>query len=97
VSPHQFTAVATLPVTRRFDVVVDAWIVDRHPTIYSSRAFLFPGARKVDVVAAYTAPFSDSRSMRFFVKLNNALDHEYFENGFRSTGAWAIGGVTLMF
>jgi outer membrane receptor for ferrienterochelin and colicin len=96
-SPHQFTAVATVPITRRIQVTADAWMVNRHPTIYSSRAFLFPGGRKLDLVASYTAPFQDTRSMRFFVKVINALDSEYFENGFRSTGAWATGGIAFQF
>ncbi len=97
ISPHQFTAVATVPLTRRVEVTADAWIVSRHPTIYSSRAFLFPGGRKIDLVASYTAPLSDTRSLRFIVKVNNALDSTYFENGFRSTGAWATGGVAFQF
>ncbi len=97
VSPHQFTAVATVPITRRIEVTADAWIVSSHPTIYSSRAFLFPGGRKIDLVASYTAPLSDVRSLRFLVKVNNALDSTYFENGFRSAGIWATAGVAFQF
>jgi iron complex outermembrane receptor protein len=97
ISPRQFTAVITVPVTKRFQVTTDAWVVNRHPTIYSSRAFLFPGGRKVDLVASYTAPLRDTQSLRFFVKINNVFDSEYFENGFRSTGAWGTGGVAFQF
>jgi vitamin B12 transporter len=97
VSAHQFTSVLTVPVTKRIEVTADAWLVSDHAAIYSSRAFLFPGARKVDLVASYTAPLSDTRSLRFLAKVNNVFHHRYLENGFRSPGAWAVAGMALSF
>jgi len=97
ISSHQFTAVATVPVTTRFDITADAWIVSKHPTILSRRAFLFDGARKVDLVGNYTIPVSDKTTARVFLKVSNVFDSTYFENGFRTPGAWAIGGLAFRF
>ena len=55
-SPHQFSLVATKRVGRRIDLVGDLWIASRHAAIFSSRAFLFAGPRKLDLVANYTIP-----------------------------------------
>jgi vitamin B12 transporter len=96
-SPHQFSVVATQRIGRRVDLVGDVWIANRHASIFSSRAFLFAGPRKVDLAAHYTLPVYDRRSLRFYGKLSNVLDSEYLEGGYRTPGRWGIGGVEYQF
>ena len=55
-SPHQFSFVVTQRIGRRIDLVGDFWAANRHAAIFSSRAFLFSGPRKLDLVANYTFP-----------------------------------------
>jgi iron complex outermembrane receptor protein len=96
-SPHQFSLVATQRIGRRVDLVGDVWIANRHASIFSSRAFLFSGPRKVDLVANYTLPVGDRQHWRFYGKVSNILDSEYLEGGYRTPGRWGIGGVEFRF
>lgn len=96
-SPHQFSLVATRRIGRRIDLVGDLWIANRHAGIFSSRAFLFSGPRKLDFVANYTLPVSDRRHVRFYGKVSNILASEYLEGGYRTPGRWGIGGLEFQF
>jgi iron complex outermembrane receptor protein len=96
-SPHQFTVVATQRIGRRIDVIADFWAASESPAIFSSRAFLFAGPRKLDLAGNYTIPLSDHTRMRFYAKINNILDWTYFEGGYRVPGIWGTGGVSLEF
>ena len=42
-------------------------------------------------------PLSDARRMRFFGKIENLFDREYYENGFRTPGIGARAGASLNF
>ncbi len=94
--PHQFTSNVAVPVTRRLDVTASAWIVDSHAFLFSRRAFLFDGGRKVDIAASYRVPF-EKVVLRLQARAWNILNSRYLENGFRTPGAWATGGFTLSF
>jgi iron complex outermembrane receptor protein len=97
VSDHQFSAVLLQSITRRLDAAFDFVAVSSHPTILSSRPFLFSGMRKLDAAAHYNVPLSDGVTLRFSLKGANILNSEYLENGFRTPGAWAMGGIGLLF
>ena len=96
-SPHQFSFVATQRIGRRIDLVADFWAATRHAAIFSSRAFLFAGPRKLDLVANYTLPVGDRTHWRFYGKLSNLLDSEYLEGGYRAPGRWGILGIEFQF
>src|SRR6185436_17628862 len=83
-SPHQFSLVATQRIGRRIELVGDFWAANRHASIFSSRAFLFSGPRKLDLVANYTLPAGDRRHVRLYGNINNILDSQYLEGGFRT-------------
>ncbi len=97
ISPHQFSFTATQRLGRRIDLVGDVWIASEHPAIFSNRAFLFAGPRKVDLVGNYTVPLHDRTRVRFYGKVTNLLASEYLEGGYRAPGRWGIGGVSLEF
>jgi iron complex outermembrane receptor protein len=96
-SPHQFSAAATQRLGRRIELVEDLWIANRHAAIFSSRAFLFAGPRKLDLVANYNLPVRDRQQIRFYGKVSNVLGSDYLEGGYRVPGRWGIGGAEYRF
>jgi iron complex outermembrane receptor protein len=100
---RQFSLVVTERIGRRvvlnFDLAASsdylAPIFDQRE--FRNRAFRFDGALKADLTASYTLPLAESRSLRFFGKVENLFDRSYFENGFRTPGINARGGAALSF
>ena len=81
----------------RLDLVGDLWIANAHAAIFSSRAFLFAGPRKLDLVANYTVPVRDRTRMRLYGKIMNVLASDYLEGGYRVPGRWGTAGVSVEF
>jgi len=94
---HTFTLLAAQQITRRLDVVFDMFAYRSYFSPFSSRAFKFSGPVKADLGASYTVPMGDRVSMRFYGKVENIFDREYFESGFRTPGAVFTGGMGLRF
>jgi iron complex outermembrane receptor protein len=100
---HQLTLVATQRIGSRVAVNFDfiatsdylAPVFDNRTFV--SRALRFGGQRRADVTASYTLPLSDSRSLRFFGKVENLFDREFYENGFRTPGVNGRAGASLSF
>jgi vitamin B12 transporter len=103
VPDHQFTLVATgrfgSRVAVNFDLVASsdylAPIFDART--FANRAYRFDGLRKGDLTASYTLPLSETRRLRFFGKVENVFDREYYENGFRTPGISGRAGASLSF
>jgi iron complex outermembrane receptor protein len=55
------------------------------------------GPVKADLVGSYTIPVSDSKSVKLYGKIENVFDRAYFEDGFRSPGAWGVAGLRFQF
>jgi vitamin B12 transporter len=94
---HAFTLFAVQQITRRLDLVFDMFAYGSYFFPFSSRAFKFSGPVKSDLGLSYTVPMSDRASMRFYGKVENIFDREYFESGFRIPGAVFTGGMGLRF
>jgi iron complex outermembrane receptor protein len=62
-----------------------------------SRAYRFAGMKKVQVVGSYRLPLAEHRAIRLFGKAENISDQTYFESGYRTPGATAVGGFELEF
>lgn len=100
---HQLTLVATQRIGSRVAVNFDfiatsdylAPVFDN--STFVSRAYSFGGQRRADVTAGYTLPLSESKSLRFFGKLENLFDREFYENGFRTPGLSGRAGASLSF
>ena len=100
---HQFTLVATQRI-KRFWINADVLIAsDYLAPIFSNATFntyvyRFDGNRKVDLTAGHTFPLNrETLILRVFGTLENVLDQEYFENGFRTPGRNGRIGVSLAF
>jgi iron complex outermembrane receptor protein len=100
---HQFSLVATQRFGRRvlvnldFAASSDYLAAIFNPVTFASRAYRFRGLAKADLGASYTLPFKESQSLRFFGYVDNLLDREYFENGFRTPGRTGRAGATFVF
>ncbi len=60
-------------------------------------AYQFAGPRQLGLAAGYSMNLGERTSSRFYVRVSNALDQEYYENGFRTPQRWAVAGVRFGF
>lgn len=100
---HQFSIVATQHIGQRVFVNFDFVTSSKYlapmfdPGTFASRAFQFDGLAKADLGLSYRLPVAENRSLRFYGKVENLLNREYFENGYRTPGATAVGGLQFEF
>ncbi|MBV8550898.1 MAG: TonB-dependent receptor [Acidobacteriaceae bacterium] len=101
--PNTVSIIATQQLGRKIDLALDflggsdyLWplygVSDFEPHPYQ-----FAGPKQLGLSAGYTLSMSDRISTRFYVRVSNALDQEYYEQGFRTPGRWAVGGVHFSF
>ena len=91
------TAFATQRIGRRFDLTFDLFAASSYLVPFSERALEFDGPVKADAVASYTVPLSDRHKLRVYTRIENLLNRTYYEEGFRTPKAWAVGGLKWMF
>jgi hypothetical protein len=53
--------------------------------------------KKADLGASYTLPLAESRSLRFFGKVDHLFGQDYFEGGFRAPGRLGVIGMAFNF
>jgi hypothetical protein len=92
-----FTATATQRFGRALDLTFDMFAASDYLIGFGTRAIRFDGPVKADLSANYTRPLGESTSIRYFVRVDNFLNREYSEDGFRSPKAWATFGMRLLF
>ncbi|MBI4455842.1 MAG: TonB-dependent receptor [Acidobacteria bacterium] len=100
---HQFSMVATQHLGRRFFVNFDlvassgylAPIFDAET--FASRAYRFDGIAKADLGISYRWPLSEFRAIRLYGKVDNVFNRGYYESGFVTPGATAVGGIRFEF
>ncbi len=102
---NQFTLTTTQRI-RRFWVNADflatssylAPIFDTNALRFQTFIYRFKGNRRIDLTAGYTFSLNkDKFSLRVFGTVENLLDYEYFENGFRTAGINGRVGVSFGF
>jgi iron complex outermembrane receptor protein len=60
-------------------------------------AYQFNGPRQLGISGGYTHSFGEKYSARFYFRISNALNQDYFEDGFQTPRRWAVGGIHLTF
>ncbi|MBV9084634.1 MAG: TonB-dependent receptor [Acidobacteriaceae bacterium] len=101
--PHQVKIVATRDFGKHIDAGMDfdggsSYLFPLFGSSFTaSTAFRFSGPRQLGVSAGYSMPFTESISARFYVRVSNALDQDYYEDGFRTPHRWAVAGIHLSF
>lgn len=99
-SENVFTATFSQWFVRRLNVTFDLFAASGYPlSPYGAlgRRMYFGGPVKADVVVRYELPLGEGRRVEFYGKTENVLNHDYYEKGFDSPGAWAIGGIRFGF
>jgi outer membrane receptor protein involved in Fe transport len=102
---HQFSAAATWRAGKRTLLTFDTldagnYLAPVYPdfvTAFETRVYRFHGLRRVNAGVSYRLPMGEFRAVRFFVRAENLLDQNYFENGFRTPGRTANGGIQYEF
>jgi iron complex outermembrane receptor protein len=97
VFPHSFSANVMQRFGKRWDASFDLLAASSSLTPFyagsGTRAFEFAGPRKADVAVSYTIPVRDSKSVRLFTRIENVGNQTFYEDGFRTPGIWATGGL----
>ncbi len=99
---NQFSLVATQRVGSDFYVNFDLAVSDSYlapifdPVTFASRSYRFDGIAKADLGASYTWRLSGN-GLRFFAKVVNLFDENYYESGFRTLRRTGVAGVAFEF
>lgn len=99
-SENVFTATASRWFARRLNVTFDIFATSGYPlSPYGAlgRRMRFGGPVKADLVVRYDLPLGEGKRVEFYGKTENVLNHDYYEKGFDSPGAWVIGGIRFGF
>ncbi len=100
---HSFSLEVNQRFRKRFNVNFDLYAVSKHnfplfdPVFFSQVLFTFKGYTKAAVGASYKLPLTESRSLRFYGKLDNLLGQKYLEEGFRAPGRTGVAGAVFSF
>lgn len=103
VMPNEFKVVATHQLGHHVDLAMDfvgasSYLFPLYGYDFSaSTAYLFPGLRQLGIAGGYTRALGERLTARFYTRISNALDQDYYQDGFRTPGIWAVGGVHLSF
>jgi hypothetical protein len=96
-TPHSFSLVILQQFGPRWDGSVDFLAASDFLYQLSRRTFIFPGPRNVGLSAGYTHAVAEHLKMRVYTRINNGVNQRYYEDGYRTPGIWATGGVTFSF
>ena len=103
VPDHQFSLVASQRLGRHVLLNFDLAATSSYTALfyeqpsYPLRHFRFDGLLKADFAASYTQPLSETKSIRYFAKVENLFDREYFERGYRTPGRTIVAGMAFSF
>jgi outer membrane cobalamin receptor len=101
--PNAVTVIATQQFGRHVDAGMDFeggsdYLYPLYgPSPLSSTAFRFSGPRQLGISAGYSIGFHEGAAARFYVRVSNTLNQNFYEDGFRTPGRWAVGGVRFSF
>jgi len=99
---HQFSVLATQRVGQRMVLTFDtlqsgAFLAPIFDASFSQRIYRFDGLRRVNAGVSYRLPLGEFMAIRFYGRAENLTGQDYYENGFRTPGRTALGGLQLEF
>lgn len=101
VPAHTFTFMANQQLGKRNDVTLDLYQVSSYFNPLSaagrSRAYQYPALTKIDVVVSRLIWAKETQALRCYGKVDNLLNREYYETGFRTPGITWIAGLRMNF
>ena len=99
-SKHLFTLTATQWIAQRASVTFDLFVASDYslsPFGALGRHLLFSGPVKGDLVVRYDLLARRDLGLDLYAKVENLFDNLYYEDGFLTPGAWAIGGMRIRY
>ena len=99
-SKHLFTVTATQWIAERASVTFDLFVASDYslsPFGGLGRHFIFTGPVKGDIVVRYDLLGRPDLGLDLYGKVENLFNDVYYEDGFLTPGAWAIGGLRFRY
>ncbi len=99
-SRHLFALTATQWIAERLSVTFDLFAASDYPlSPYGAlgRRLVFGGPVKGDLVVRYDLLARPELGLDLYAKVENLFDHAYYEDGFLTPGAWAVGGLRVRY
>lgn len=101
VPAHTFTFMANQQLGKKTDVTLDLYQASRYYNPLTAagraRAYQYPSLTKIDVVVSRIIWTKDTQALRLYAKVDNLLNREYYETGFRTPGITWIAGLRMNF
>ena len=101
--PQSVKIIATEQVGRRVDLSMDfdggsSYLFPLYGNAFTATtAFRFDGPRELGVAGGYVFQVGERLHVRVYGRLSNALNQDYYEDGFRTPPRWAVGGIRFSF
>ncbi len=106
-SPRILPNIVTVVATQQFGTHLDAAMDFEGGSDYlyplfglsplASNAYRFDGPRQLGLSAGYLVAVTERTAARFYVRVSNALNQDFYEDGFRTPRRWAVGGIHFSF
>ncbi len=64
---------------------------------FEGYAYRFAGPRQLGLDGGYTLIFRERQSARFYFRVSNTLNQNFFEDGFETPRRWAVAGIHYNF
>ncbi len=97
VLPNQVSIVASQQWGKHADLGMDFVAGSNFLYPLFGFAYRFNGPRQLGLDAGYSLAFNEKTGVRFYVRVSNVLDQNYYEDGFRTPERWAVGGLRFSF
>lgn len=101
ISPHLFSALWSQPLGDRLSVTTDLSYASSYPmaifTDMGSRVYRMDGLLKLDTVADYALHRWETGALHLYGKVENLLDRQLYDGGFRGPRRWALLGLRFQF
>jgi len=95
--PNHVTLIAMQQVGNHVDLALDFDGGSDYLYPLYGYAYRFDGPRQLGLSAGYSVHLAEGIAARFYVRVSNALDQNYYEDGFQTPARWAVGGIHLSF
>lgn len=97
IEPHSAKLVAIEQLTKHIDLSMDFEGGNNYLFPLNGYAYEFNGPRQLGLAAGYSFNWRDRVAARIYLRVSNALNQDYYENGFRTPQRWAVGGLRFGF
>lgn len=95
--PNEVSLVATQRFGNHIDLALDFEGGSDYLYPLYGYAYRFSGPRQLGLSAGYSLHLTERIAARLYLRVSNTLNQDYYEDGFRTPGRWAVGGLHFSF